>query len=175
MSLRSAAERRPVRQCRICLEEETERKRRVQEGQRDKHFWVAPCSCTGSRRWVHKSCLESWQRICLENKKTQRKARRCVVCTARYFPQPPQTKPSLFSVSRWMPSWHKLFLWPVTTALPAVLLLQAIIASLVLGLVKMSTNIILSPFTSTRESGQPSNTRKHHLEPRAEPYIDASS
>lgn len=37
------------RQCRICLDSE------------DQESLIAPCSCSGTQRWVHRACLDEWR------------------------------------------------------------------------------------------------------------------
>ena len=32
---------------------------------------VEPCACRGSVRWVHKSCLQSWQRLLVSQASTR--------------------------------------------------------------------------------------------------------
>ena len=36
--------------CRICLDDET-----------DRSLVLAPCSCAGSQKWVHRACLDRWR------------------------------------------------------------------------------------------------------------------
>jgi len=36
--------------CRICLEDEVDRK-----------LVIAPCACAGSQKWVHRVCLNKWR------------------------------------------------------------------------------------------------------------------
>lgn len=43
------------RTCRICLEES------YIEPNSTNHDFIAPCQCTGSVSWVHRSCLDSWR------------------------------------------------------------------------------------------------------------------
>ena len=58
--------------CRICFEG---------ADQVDADVLIAPCDCSGSQRWVHRLCLERWQRqILLSNGR----AERCNVCTGIY-------------------------------------------------------------------------------------------
>ncbi|KAJ8603097.1 hypothetical protein CTAYLR_006684 [Chrysophaeum taylorii] len=64
------------RQCRFCLEYDDE-------------GMVAPCSCSGSAKWVHESCLERWRR-------EGRGRKRCGVCGASWSTPAPAVVRSLF-------------------------------------------------------------------------------
>lgn len=54
-------------QCRICLE----------NGSR-KDF-IAPCRCSGSSKWVHRSCLDRWRAI-----REEKAFYNCTVCLSEY-------------------------------------------------------------------------------------------
>ena len=71
-------------QCRICLSSE------ATEG----NPLVAPCNCAGSMQFVHKECLERWQRECLNNGNEER-AEVCGTCRAPYTLAPPPAQVAL--------------------------------------------------------------------------------
>lgn len=53
--------------CRICLDEDVRRN------------LIAPCSCRGSQRWVHRGCLDKWRAM-----KEDRAFARCTECLTSY-------------------------------------------------------------------------------------------
>ncbi|RYG98677.1 E3 ubiquitin-protein ligase MARCH, partial [archaeon] len=53
--------------CRICLDEDVRRN------------LIAPCSCRGSQRWVHRGCLDKWRAM-----KEDRAFSRCTECLTSY-------------------------------------------------------------------------------------------
>jgi len=54
--------------CRICLEDET-----------DRSLVLAPCSCSGSQKWVHRACLDKWRAT-----REDRAFSQCTECLAKY-------------------------------------------------------------------------------------------
>lgn len=73
--------------CRICWERRTTSKKSPEQ-QPDP--FVSPCLCTGTQRWVHLSCLKSWQQSVLDNAATlgDERAYRCGVCKSLYSISP---------------------------------------------------------------------------------------
>ena len=57
---------------------------------------IAPCRCTGSQQWVHRGCLQRWQRIAGRTG-NRSNASACSVCTAD-FELPPPPPPRLDGV-----------------------------------------------------------------------------
>jgi hypothetical protein len=53
--------------CRICLE----------EGERES--FIAPCKCSGSQKWVHRTCLNRWRSVCEDRAFSQ-----CTECLSKY-------------------------------------------------------------------------------------------
>ena len=49
---------------------------------------IAPCSCSGSQRWVHKACLVRWQQVSGASGRPGRSAA-CNVCNTTYALAPP--------------------------------------------------------------------------------------
>jgi len=56
------------RQCRICLETN------------DPESMIAPCSCAGSQKWVHRSCLDEWR----AQERVPHAFTRCPTCRFEY-------------------------------------------------------------------------------------------
>ena len=87
-------------QCRICLEPGTTRFTRTYccgiriSTDRRKQL-VAPCTCRGTQRWVHRSCLDEWRST------HRRNAKKCRECRYRYQLGGSQTQ------------WHKVFLYAI--------------------------------------------------------------
>ena len=54
--------------CRMCLAEDSA------------SSMVAPCSCTGSQRYVHVSCLRRWQSVLAEGRVNVGRGKTCSVC-----------------------------------------------------------------------------------------------
>ena len=54
--------------CRMCLAEDSA------------SSMVAPCSCTGSQRYVHESCLRRWQSVLAEGRVNVGRGKTCSVC-----------------------------------------------------------------------------------------------
>ena len=40
-----------IKECRICYEDETE----------NDDIFIYPCACSGTRKYVHASCLQQWR------------------------------------------------------------------------------------------------------------------
>ena len=85
---------------------------------------VAPCSCVGSQRWVHTSCLRQWQRVASLSGSAH-KARRCDVCLQPFSSRLPALGPeeraqlALHRLGRWtMSCW--LYATAACTALGMV-------------------------------------------------------
>ena len=75
--------------CRFCLSSE------ATEG----NPLVAPCNCAGSSQFVHKECLERWQRECLNNGNEER-AEVCGTCRAPYTLAPPPAQVALAAADK---------------------------------------------------------------------------
>ena len=56
-------------ECRICFEDGLEEQ------------LISPCSCDGSSKWIHGSCLQKWR----EETTCQESSKRCEICTAHYL------------------------------------------------------------------------------------------
>jgi len=54
---------------------------------------IAPCSCSGSQRWVHKACLVRWQQVSGASGRPRRSAA-CNVCNTTYALAPPPAPPT---------------------------------------------------------------------------------
>jgi len=76
-------------QCRICLSSEVT----------EDNPFVSPCDCSGSQQFVHKECLERWQRVCLNGGSPER-ARVCGTCHAPYTLAPPPAQVALADADR---------------------------------------------------------------------------
>jgi len=55
---------------------------------------MSPCSCKGALKWVHKKCLEDWQKSILHNQSTHPKyqneqAEVCNICMTEFNIKPP--------------------------------------------------------------------------------------
>jgi RING-variant domain len=59
--------------CRICF-----------EGEED---LISPCSCSGSIKWVHRSCLDKWRNQCRssESEHFHNQSQRCEICHFYYL------------------------------------------------------------------------------------------
>eukprot|EP00929_Paragymnodinium_shiwhaense_P122263 TRINITY_DN9489_c1_g1_i2.p1 TRINITY_DN9489_c1_g1~~TRINITY_DN9489_c1_g1_i2.p1 ORF type:complete len:395 (+),score=34.81 TRINITY_DN9489_c1_g1_i2:176-1186(+) len=88
--------------CRICL-----------NGPRDEDGpFIAPCNCSGSQRWVHRGCLQEWQRTTMRDKDRLR-ALRCTVCGSFFrcgMLGPPSQEASKDNDSPDIPQWKMTLL-----------------------------------------------------------------
>jgi E3 ubiquitin-protein ligase DOA10 len=75
--------------CRICLE----------EGRRNE--LIAPCSCSGTQKWVHRACLDQW-RTAREDKAfsscTECKAHYKLICKSTESPWQNFSKTAIFAL-----------------------------------------------------------------------------
>ncbi|KAF4682817.1 hypothetical protein FOZ60_010073 [Perkinsus olseni] len=80
---------------------------------------IAPCMCKGTQKWVHVSCLQSWQRAMqiIGGDIASEKATTCNVCQGKLALAPPE-RPYLDRL--WMPLKGILFTW--LAAISAVVL-----------------------------------------------------
>ncbi|KAL3869576.1 hypothetical protein ACJMK2_042244 [Sinanodonta woodiana] len=84
-----------IYQCKYCTEESN-----------DKDCLITPCRCSGSLRYVHKHCLETWIRV--RSKGKSETELRCEICGYRFYCQK-QHKWTCFSCSDLSRSDRRLY------------------------------------------------------------------